>query len=106
MAELEHQEQIDAIMSRATDIDPDTIRQLRVANRDKRTCSLLLYLVFITAPVTLPLLILSIRKERRLVREIAATVGIPGDWPYGDLSTAVALVIEEAEIARQGRSSH
>ena len=43
-------------------LDRDKIRQVKQATRDKQTCAMLLYLVFITAPVTLPLFIRAVRK--------------------------------------------
>ena len=82
-------------------LDRNKIRQVKQATRDKQTCAMLLYLVFVTAPVTLPLFIRAIRKERRLVREISAHLGVNPAIDYKVLRDLVADVINDPELERR-----
>ena len=86
-------EQAEARERRMAEVDLAAIRQFVLAVRDERMYAIFLYLIFITAPVTLPLFVRAIRRERQAVREVVDVVGLPEHWPYSDQRAAVAELI-------------
>ena len=88
-------------------IPESTIRQLKQATRDKQTFAMLSFLLIPLAFIWLPLLIMAIKKERRLVFEIADLFEVNTNPPWYDLNNysklrdEVSTIVDDPELRRR-----
>jgi len=73
--------------------------RLLQANRDKKLWGLLTYLLIPLAPVFATLWFMAIRRERRMVRQIAARIGVPDGITYKQMRETVGDYLGSEDIA-------
>ena len=76
-------------------------RRVLQANKDKQLWALLTYLLCPLAIVTVPLWLFAIRRERRLIMEIAPLVGVRTDQSHKTVRLDLALHLNSEDLEEE-----
>ena len=78
----------------------EAIRRLRQAGKDKQMWGLLSYFLPPFIVIFLPLWLLAIRREKRLIRTIAGQIGVPDHTSDKDMRSAVGDHLRDDSITK------